>query len=127
MKKIFTFLFTIVLAIVFTACGGGEKAKAPAEEPVKSEVVVEKVAAPEPVAPTLSPAEMLKNFQTYAKEYGEAFNGLPKTAAKFSQLAAQSPKKVSEMEQIKDRLNTRQLQDYQKALDIVAKVNRRGK
>jgi predicted flap endonuclease-1-like 5' DNA nuclease len=126
MKKISAFLFTIVLVISFTACGGEKKAKAPAEESVNS-ATVEVATEPEPVAPSLSPAEMLKNFQTYAKEYREAFNGLPRTVTKYSQLAAQSQKNVTEMEKIKGGLNARQQQDYQQALEIVIKVNRGGK
>jgi len=128
MKKISVFLFTAILMIVFTSCSGAKKNEAPAEEPAKSEAV-ETVAASEPQqeAPTLSPAEMLKEFQEYAKAYGEAFNNLKKDPKKFSELSGQSQKRVAEMEKIKSELNAKQLQDYQKSVDIVLKVNRGGK
>ena len=122
MKKIFAFLFTVVLVISFTACDGAKKTKAPAEEPVKSEVV-----APEPETPALSPTEMLKAFQEYAKAYGEAFNNISKDPRKFSELSKQSQKQVTDMEKIKSELNAKQLQEYQKALDIILKVNKGGK
>ena len=126
MKKISTFIFAVVLVIALTACNGGKKAAAPTEEPVKIEVV-EEVVAPEPAAPALSPAEMLKNFQAYAKEYGEAFNNISRNPRKYTELSSQSQKKVAEMEQIKSQLNARQLQDYQKALDIIVNVNKGGR
>jgi len=128
MKKVYVFLFTIVVAMVFTACSGEKKGKAPATEPVKIEKAEVVVAEPEkPAEPTLPPAEMLKNFQAYAKEYATAFNNISKNPKKFSELAGQSQKKVAEMEKIKTELNTRQSQEYQKALDMVLKVNRGGK
>ena len=129
MKKISTSIFIVVLVIIFTACDGGKKAQTPAEEPAKIEVV-EAVVAPEPpelAAPALSPAEMLKNFQAYAKEYGEAFNSIARNPRKFTELSGQSQKKVAEMEGIKSQLNARQQQDYQKALDIVINVNKGGR
>jgi len=126
MKKISASICAVVLVMAFTACGGGTKAKAPAEEPVKTEVV-EEVVAPEPAAPALSPAEMLKNFQEYAKTYGEAFNNVSKDPKKYSELAGQSKNRVEEMEKIKESLNKKQLEEYQKSLDIVLKVNRGGK
>ena len=125
MKKIFVFLFSFAIMIAFTACDGAKKDKAPAEETVKTETVEEPV-APEPEAPVLSPAEMLKEFQTYAKAYGEAFNNLAKDPKKYTELARESQKRVADMEKIKEQLNTKQKQDYQKSLDIVLKVNRGG-
>ena len=130
MKKISYYLLAAVFAIAFAACSGGTtKSEAPAKEPVKTEPAA--VVAPEPVAPapapSLTPAEMLKNFQDYAKAYGEAFNSITKDPKKYSDLAKQSQKQVSDMEQIKGKLTPKQLQAYQKALDIVLKVNRGGK
>jgi len=128
MKKNFLYLVTIVSVIVFTACSGSTKSDTPAKEPVKVDTV-KTVAAPEPVAPTptLTPAEMLKSFQDYAKAYGEAFNNIAKSPQKYSELAGQSQKRVNDMEQIKSQLTKKQLQDYQKALDIILKVNSVGK
>ena len=126
MKKISLYFFTVVLATVFAACGGSTKTDESAKEPEKIEPVKE-VVAPEPVAPALTPAEMLKSFQEYAKAYGEAHNNIAKDYKKYSELAKQSQKRVSDMEKIKSQLNAKQLQAYQKALDIVVKVNRGGK
>ena len=126
MKKIFIFIFSFVIAITYTACDGAKKAKAPVEDPVNTETVEEPV-APEPEVPVLTPAEMLKEFQTYAKAYGEAFNNLTKDPKKYTELARESQKRVADMEKIKDQLNTKQKQDYQKSLDIVLKVNSGGK
>jgi len=128
MKKIIVFLATVVLATAFSACSGGKKSEASVNETVKSEVV-ETVADPEPQpeVPALSPADMLKNFQEYAKAYGEAFNNISKDPRKYSELAGQSQKRVSDMEKIKDQLNRRQAEDYQKALELVLKVNRGGR
>jgi len=128
MKKITVFLISVVYVLAFTACSGAKKTEAPAAEPVKVEVV-ETVAVPvsQPEAPVLSPADMLKNFQEYAKAYGESFNNISKDPKKYTELAGQSQKRVSEMEGIKDKLNKKQLEDYQKSLEIVLKVNRGGK
>jgi len=128
MKKILVFLFSFVLVIAFITCDQSKKAKAPANEPAKAEVAVKvEETTPEPPAPVLSPTEMLKAFQAYAKEYGEAFNNMAKDVKKFQDLAKESQKRVAEMEQIKDKLNAKQKQDYQKSRDIVEKVNRGGK
>jgi len=131
MKKILTLLFTVVLVMAFTACGGGKKTETPppAQEPVKVEPVVTPVVEkPEvPAPPKLSPAEMLKEFQSYAKAYGEAFNNMAKDPKKFTELSRESLKRVADMEKIKDNLNARQKQDYQRSLDIVKKVNSGGK
>ena len=133
MKKIFLFLFTAVIAITFTACTGAKKTDAPAQQPVKSDTVAT-VAAPKPAVadsaasvPAKSPADMLKDFQAYAKTYGEAFNNMAKDPAKFTELSAQSQKKVADMDKIKAQLNPAQLQVYQKARDLIIKVNKGGK
>jgi len=131
MKKIFLFLFTTVLVMAFTACTGTKKTEAPAEQPVKSDTVAV-VAAPQPaaadsVAPAKSPAEMLKDFQAYAKAYGEAYNNITKDPAKFTQLSAQSQKKVADMEKIKGQLKPAQLQVFKKTCDLIIKINNGGK
>jgi len=132
MKKFSIFLFTAILAIAFVACTGAKKPEAPAEQPVKSDTTAV-AAKPQPaadsvaVAPVKSPAEMLKDFQAYAKSYAEAFNNIAKDPNKYSELAGKSKKMVESMEQIKSQLKPAQLKDYQKALDIVLKVNRGGK
>jgi len=125
MKKISAILFTAILVMAFVACNGAKKTEAPAENPVKNDTVVQ--VAPEPAAPQLSPAEMLKDFQTYVKTYGEAYNNIAKDPKKFIELSGQSQKRVADMEQIKSQLNATQMQAYQKALDLVIKINKGGK
>ena len=127
MKKISLFFVTAILMIAFTACNGAKKTEAPAEQPVKTDTATQVVTAEPAPAPVSDPAEMLKNFQAYAKEYGEAFNNLTKDPKKFTDLSKLSQQKVAEMEQIKNQLNAKQSQDYKKALDIVIKVNNGGK
>ena len=123
MKKIFLLLVTVILTIAFTACSGAKKTEAANNEVAET---VE-VSDPQPEAPVLSPAEMLKDFKEYAKAYGEAFNNITKDPNKYSELARQSQKRVEEMEKIKTELDKKQSEEYQKSLDIVLKVNRGGK
>jgi len=133
MKKISIFLFTAVLVIAFTACNGAKKAEAPAATSVENDSIenvvatTDSVVATESTAPTLSPAEMLKDFQAYVKAYGEAYNSIAKDPTKFTDLSSQSQKRVGDMEQIKNQLSAKQQQDYQKALSIILQINNRGK
>ena len=125
MKKISAFLFTAILVMVFVACNGAKKTEASAEDSVKNDSIAQVI--PESAAPQLSPAEMLQDFQEYAKAYGDAFNNITKDPKKFTELSGQSQKRVADMENIKNELDAKQLQDYQKALDIIIKVNKGGK
>ena len=138
MKKISLFFVTAILMIAFAACTGATKTDAPAEQPVKTDSAVQakpaaqpdsvaQAATAAPATPALSPEETLKNFQAYAKSYGEAFNNLTKDPGKFTELSKQYQQKISEVEQIKSQLTPKQQQDYQKALDIIIKVNKGGK
>jgi len=135
MKKISVFFVTAILMIAFTACNGAKKSEAPAEQPATTDSVTnvapavaqDSVAATVPAAPAVSPADMLKNFQAFAKTYGDAFNNIVKDPQKFTDLTGQYKQKVDEMEQIKSQLNPAQLQAYQKALNIIIKVNSGGK
>ncbi|MDR2058409.1 MAG: hypothetical protein LBP83_09070 [Dysgonamonadaceae bacterium] len=93
MKKILLIFFAIVLMVSFAACNGAEKTEP--TETVEIGLVTE-VAAPETPAPVeLSPAEVLKAFQEFAKEYGEAFNNITKDQGKYTTLAGQVQKKVA--------------------------------
>jgi len=130
MKKISVFFVTAILLIAFTACSGAKKNEAPAEQPVKSDSTTVQITVSDPVtpaAPALSPAEMLKNFQDYVKAYGDAYNNIAKDPKKFTDLSGQSQQKVTEMEQIKSQLNPAQLQAYQKAVNLLIKINKGGK
>jgi len=133
MKKVSIFFVTAILMVAFAACNGAKKTDAPAEQqPVKTDSVtnVAPAAAQDSIAaaiPALKPADMLKNFQAYVKAYGEAYNSIAKDPKKFTDLATQSQQKVAEMEQIKGQLNQVQLQAYQKAVDLLIKINKGGK
>jgi septal ring factor EnvC (AmiA/AmiB activator) len=125
MKHIPMFLFAAVLMVSFAACQGGKKAEEAVETPAVEAVevaVVEEV----PAAPALSPAETLKAFQAFAKEYGEAFNNLTKDPQKFQKLASEITQKVTEMELVKAELTPAQLKAYEKALKIITDVNSGG-
>jgi hypothetical protein len=126
MKKISIFLFTAVLMISFAACNGAKKTDAPAE--VIESAPVEEVKAPEatPVV-ELTPAEALKAFQDFAKEYAEANNNISKDPQKFMKLAGQAQQKVADIERLKIDFNAKQLKEYQKAIEIITKVNQGGK
>jgi len=127
MKKISVFLFTAILMIAFTACNGAKKNEAPAATtPVKSDSVANVVSS-EAAAPTQNPADLLKDFQGYVKAYGEAYNNISKDPQKYMTLAGQSQKRVADMDQIKNQLNAAQLQEYQKARDLIVKINKGGK
>jgi len=131
MKKILLFFVTAIFMIAFAACTGAKKTDAPSDQPVKTDSIVKVVAvdstATAAAASTVNPADLLKNFQAYAKAYGDAFNNLANNPTKFTELSGQSQQKVNEMEQVKSQLNPAQLQAYQKALDIIIKVNKGGK
>jgi hypothetical protein len=129
MKKVFSFFVTAILMVAFVACTGAKKTEAPAEQAVKTDTVA-KAVEPQPAAPEVpakSPADMLKDFQAYAKSYGEAFNNMTKDPNKFMDLSKLSQKWVDDMEKVKDQLTPKQLQDYKRACDIVFKVNKGGK
>jgi len=136
MKKISVFFVTAILMVAFTACNGAKKTEAPAEQqPVKTDSITnvtpaasqDSTVAATPATPAASPADMLKSFQAYVKAYGEAYNNIAKDPKKFTDLSGQSQQKVSEMEQIKSQLNPVQLQTYQKAVDLLIKINKGGK
>jgi hypothetical protein len=127
MKKIGMILVTAALLFSFAACGGGAKKTEDAAEKteVKTEVAAE-AAAPQETYVEQTPAEALKAFSDYAKEYGEAFNALPKNVANYQKLARQSQQKVADMERLKIDFNANQLKEYEKALEIVRAVNSGG-
>ena len=138
MKKISIFLLTIGLSIAFVACNGTKKTERHVEEPVKNEVVedaveevveemLEEVTAPPPPPLKLNPESALKAFQEYAKSYAEAYNNIMKAPQKFKDLSSQYQIRIKEMEEIKSELNEKQQKEYQKAIDLITKVNKGGK
>ncbi|GHT13916.1 hypothetical protein FACS189426_19510 [Bacteroidia bacterium] len=125
MKKIFILLFTAALMVSFAACNGAKKEAAPAEI-IESEVV-EEVVLPETPAVQLTPAEVLKDFQAFVKEYAEAYNNVAKDPQKFQTLAGQLKQKLTDIESIASSFNAKQTKEYQKARELVIQVNKRGK
>jgi uncharacterized lipoprotein YehR (DUF1307 family) len=124
MKKIFMILFAAVLTVSFAACNGAKKADS--EKSGETEVVTE-VSAPEaPVLVEPTPAEALKTFKEFAKEYGEAFNNITKDPGKYTKLAGQVQEKVADMERLRVDLTPAQVKDYEKALKIITDVNSGG-
>ena len=123
MKKNLMILLATTLIVSLVACNGAKKT----EEAVKDAAteVVEAV-APEPSAtatPEPTPAEALKAFQEFAKEYGEAFNNIAKDPQKYIKLAGQMQQKVADMERVKVDLKPAQVKDYEKALKIITDVS----
>jgi CHASE3 domain sensor protein len=124
MKKTLFIFLAVATTWLFTACTGVKKTEeAPATEPEKTEVqpVVE---TPAPVE--LAPAEMLKAFQAFAKEYGEAYNNVVKDPQKYTTLASQVQEKMADMERIKGKLTTSQIKEYDKAMRIIRDVSAGG-
>ena len=124
MKKILVILMAGVLMVSFTACN--KNAKQTEEVAAPATEVVEEVIVETPVVAEPTPAEALKAFQEYAKEYGEAFNNMMKDPQKFQKLASQLQQKLADMERYKVDLTPKQIKDYEKALKIITDVNSGG-
>ncbi|MDR0412992.1 MAG: hypothetical protein LBH61_04230 [Dysgonamonadaceae bacterium] len=123
MKKTIITFFAVAWMVSFAACN--ETKKTGAEN--GSEAVETEVAAPEAPAPVeVAPAEALKAFQDFAKEYGEAFNNITKDPGKYTRLAGQVQEKVTGMERRKAELTPAQIKNYEKALKIITDVNSGG-
>jgi hypothetical protein len=131
MKKICMIITSVALITSFAACSQAKKDENKVKEAVES-VATETAKAVEEVKEEVIPAdvkpnEALKAFQAYVKEYAESFNNITKDPAKFSKLAGQLQGKVAEIEKIKSTFSKRQLEDYQKARELINKVNNAGK
>jgi hypothetical protein len=125
MKKSSMILFAAGLMLSFAACKSDKKAEEAVQAPV-SGIVAEPVVEDTPAYVEPTPAEALKAFQAYAKEYGEAFNNLTKDPQKFQKLAAEYNQRIADMERIKVDLTPAQVKNYEKALKIIADVNSGG-
>jgi hypothetical protein len=128
MKKISILLFSAVMMVSLAACNGAKKTDTSTEVPVNEQV--NEVATPaEETTPAVQKTseETLKDFQAFAKEYAEAFNNIAKDPGKFTGLAKQLKQKLADIEQVKDSLTDKQKKEYQKALDLITKVNQAGK
>jgi ABC-type glycerol-3-phosphate transport system substrate-binding protein len=128
MKKFSMILFAAAMTVAFAACSGGKKEETKAQEqpaatapaPADSTKVAE-------VPQEEDPATALKAFIAYAKEYAEAHNNIAKDPNKYTKLARQSQQKVADMERLKEKFTKKQVEEYQKALDVIKKVNTAGK
>ena len=122
MKKISMILFVTALLLSFTACKCDKKTEKAVDETTTevTEPVVE-----EPVV-ELTPAEALKAFQAFAKEYGEAFNNLSKDPQKYTKLAGQVNQQIADISRYKENLTPAGLKEYEKAMKIIRDVNSGG-
>ena len=125
MKKISMILFVTTLLLSFTACKGDKKAKEGVTE-TTTEVVETPVAEETPVVAEPTPAEALKAFVAYAKEYGEAFNNLSKDPQKYSKLAGQVQAKVADMARYQVDFTPAQMKEFEKAMKIIRDVSSGG-
>ena len=124
MKKISMILFVTTLLLSFAACKSDKKAAEATEtttEVVEVPVVEE---APPVVEPT--PAEALKAFAAFAKEYGEAFNNISKDPQKYSKLAGQYQEKMAEINRYKVDFTAAQKKEFEKSMKIIRDVNSGG-
>ena len=123
MKKISMILFVTALLLSFTACKVDKKAPETTETPTE---VVETPVVEVPPVVELTPAQALKAFQTFAKEYGEAFNNMMKDPQKFQKLAGQVQEKVADMNRYKVDFTPAQKKEFDKAMQIIRDVNSGG-
>jgi hypothetical protein len=121
MKKISMILFVTVLLLSFTACKGDKKAEKATETTTETPVVEET-----PPVIELTPAEALKAFQAFAKEYGEAYNNKLKDLQKFQKLAKQQPEKVADMNRYQANFTPAQKKKFDEAMKIIRDVNSGG-
>jgi DNA repair ATPase RecN len=134
------YLFVAAITVAFAACSGGKKAETPEEsvaievETIESAVVDSAAAlvdslgnAVATVPQVENPAEALKAFEAFAKEYAEAFNNLAKDPAKFQKLGQELQGKVADMERLKEKFDKKQTEAYTKAVELITKVNKGGK
>jgi hypothetical protein len=125
MKKTPMILFAALLLVSFAACKGDKKIESAVEEPA-TELLATPAAEEAPAVAEITPAEALKAFQAYAKEYGESFNNLTKDPQKFQKLSTEYTQKIADMERIKADLTPAQVKSYEKALKIITDVNSGG-
>jgi hypothetical protein len=126
MKKICMIIFSVALFTSFATCSQAKKEESTVKEDVEI-VVPEAVEEVKVETPEVKPADALKEFQAFAKEYTEAFNNIKKDYPKFQKLAGQSVDKVAAVDKFKAQFNKRQMAEYQAARDAVVKVNNGGK
>jgi GTP cyclohydrolase III len=127
MKKIAMILFAAGLMVSFAACNGAKKTEEAVEPVTTVDETQATVAADTATYVEPTPAEALKAFQEFAKEYGEAYNNITKDPGKYTKLASQVQQKVADIERLKVNLSAKEIKDYEKALKIITDVNSGGK
>jgi ABC-type glycerol-3-phosphate transport system substrate-binding protein len=130
MKKVIANLFVVALMVLLAACSGGKKEVSSTVEPAKTEntaATAESTAEKEAIPQEENPAETLKAFEAYAKEFAEAHNNVLKDPQKYQKLARQAQEKIADLERIKVQFDKNQEAAYKKSLDIVMKVLKGGK
>jgi ABC-type glycerol-3-phosphate transport system substrate-binding protein len=130
MKRISMIIFAVAMTVSFAACSGAQKKAEEPKEATKTAAQTTdslKKAAEETVSQEVTPAEAVKAFTAYAKEYADAYNNITKDPNKYTKLARQSQEKVADMERLKIDFTKKQLEEYQKAFEIVKKINSSGK
>ena len=126
MKKISMILFVTALLLSFTACKGDKKTVETTETPTEVvETPVVETPPPPPVV-TLTPAQALKDFQAFAKEYAEANNNKMKDLQKYQKLAGQVQGKVADMARYQVDFTAAQKKEFEKAMQIIRDVNSVG-
>jgi hypothetical protein len=130
MKKISIMILALAGMIAFATCTGSktnnetatDEAAAPATEAVQAPVAEE----PAPAAPAVTPAEALKTFTAYAKEYGTAFNNLAKDPKKFQDLALKLNDQIAAITPHVKDFTTKQKADFDAAMKIIKDANSGG-
>ena len=119
MKKILMILCVTTLLLPFSACKGGKKAAAtePATEVVEAPVIEEA-----PPVVELTPAEALKAFSAFAKEFVEAYNDKLKDPQKYMKLAGQVQEKVADMNRYQANFTATQKKEFDKAMKLIREV-----
>jgi len=127
------YLFIAAITVSFAACSGGKKAETPAEKasPETEITAVDSIVGEAEITVKTveeeNPAEALKAFEKFAKDYAEAFNNLAKDPVKFQKLSQQLQEKYADMERLKVKFDKKQSEAYAKAVELITTVNKGGK
>jgi predicted lipid-binding transport protein (Tim44 family) len=124
MKKIFVLIFAAAVLVSFESCKKEAKqVEDAATEAVQKveETATEAAEAVEEAVPEVTPAEALKAFQAYAKEYGDAFN--KKDFAKLSKLGKTFNEELKKVQPYVEQFTAKQKKDYDFSLNILKEVN----
>lgn len=127
MKNVIVSLLVVVLMAPFAACSGGKKEESGSQKPANTEKIAAPVEKETVIPQEENPAEALKAFETYAKEFADAHNNVLKDPQKYQKLARQAQEKIADLERLKVQFDKKQEADYKRSLDVVMKVLKGGK